>query len=414
MIDPKVLLEALLAGAAKPGAAQQQPAQAATAVDLGEVLRRLGGAQGADRGGGGAASGGGDGGGLADILEKLGRAAQQGQAPGGRASAPQQPRGGQDDGPLSGGLGDILGEIFGRGGQPAPRQAETRQPSGMPSETTGRGGQGGGDLLEEIFGKQASRVPQAPSAPAPQAPRAPQTPWGQGARPGAVVDARARAEELLSALAAGRGTPEMIAELQQMVANGQLNASAVIGGLGSVIVGNKPGRRISAEAVSIGGLELIGAIAYASYVGYQQDRGGAVSRTIPNAPAPRGSGFEPEAQTSDTVLLYVRAMIAAAMADGEIDPGEQQKLVAGLQRLGLGQHAAQFLQQEIESPQSIDELVQAATTPAVALQVYVASRLAIEPDTRDEQAFLQALAQGLGIDESLAAHIDAQTTALKA
>jgi uncharacterized membrane protein YebE (DUF533 family) len=286
---------------------------------------------------------------------------------------------------------------------------------------SGGGGRssGGGDLLEEIFGKSSNQPQQQPQATQrQQTPQSapPQAPWGGGggSRTGGVMDARHRAEELLGAIAAGQGTPEMVAELQEMVANGQINAGAVIGGLGSVIVGNKPGRRINADAVRMGGLELIGAIAYTSYAGYKQDRGGRVSQTFPNAPAPKGSGFEPEAQTSDTALLYVRAMIAAAMSDGDIDAAEQQQLVGGLEALGLGQHATQFLQQELENPPSVQDLVQAAGAPAVALQAYVAARLAIEPDTRNEQAFLQALAQGFGIDASLAAHIDAQTSALKA
>ena len=225
---------------------------------------------------------------------------------------------------------------------------------------------------------------------------------------------RQRAEELLSAIAAGQGTPDMIEEFQQMVARGQINAGAVIGGLGSLVVGNKPGRRINADAARMGGLELIGAIAYNGYAGYKQGRNPASGQTIPAGPAPKGSGFEPEAQTSDTALLYVRAMIAAAVADGQVDRAEQQQIVGGLERLGLGQHATQFLQQEFDSPQSVEALIQATGgAPAVALQVYAAARLAIEPDTRDEQAFLQSLAQGIGIDAGLAAHIDAQTTSLK-
>ena len=52
-------------------------------------------------------------------------------------------------------------------------------------------------------------------------------------------------------------------------------------------------------------------------------------------------------------------------------------------------------------------------TPEAALQVYTAARLAIEPDTRDEQAFLQELSTGLGVDAQLAAHIDAETSKLK-
>ena len=107
-------------------------------------------------------------------------------------------------------------------------------------------------------------------------------------------------------------------------------------------------------------------------------------------------------------------MIAAAVADGQVDRAEQQQIVGGLERLGLGQNATQFLQQEFENPQTIDDLIQATGgSPAVALQTYAAARLAIELNTRDERAFLQALAQGIGLDAGLAAHIDAQTTSLK-
>lgn len=403
MLDPKVLLDALLAGAAKPSAAQQSNAAPANAVDLGEILRRMGQA-----GGAGQQPQGGGGGGLGDILEKLGRAAgQQGQG------SPQQ------GGAPGGGLGDILGEIFGRAGQSGGSPSggapyETGGRMGQPQGGPGSGGSGGGDLLEEIFGPQKgqpqSRQTQQPS-PQPQ-----QRPWGDagGIGRGGAIDVRQRAEELLSAIAAGQGTPEMIEELQQMVARGQINAGAVIGGLGSLVVGNKPGRRINADAARLGGLELIGAIAYNGYVGYKQGRNPASGQTIPAGPAPKGSGFEPEAQTSDTALLYVRAMIAAAVADGQVDRAEQQLIVGGLARLGLGQNATQFLQQEFESPQSVEALIQATGgAPAIALQVYAAARLAIEPDTRDEQAFLQSLAQGIGIDAGLAAHIDAQTTSLK-
>lgn len=429
MLDPKILLEALLAGAAKPASGPAEGRQAhavepATAVDLGEILRRLGGAQAP---GGGQPPGGG--GGLSDILEKLGRAGgQQPQAPGSGGA-----------GGRGGGLEDILGEILGRAGQsrggareaPGGPSFETGGRMGMPGGDAAGGGQqgpssGGRDLLEEIFGPQGGRRAEPTVPPAPPAT---DRPWGQPAdasrRAGdgygrggygrdEAIDARRTAEELLAAIAAGRGTPEMIEQLKDMVARGHINAGAVIGGLGALVVGNKPGRRINADAVRMGGLELIGAIAYSSYAAYRQGRSPSADPQGPAGPAPAGSGFEAEAQSSDAALLYVRAMIAAAVADGQVDRGEQQQIVGSLASLGLGQHATQFLQQEFESPPTIDDLVQATGgSPAMALQAYTAARLAIEPDTREEQAFLQALADAVGIDASLAAHIDAQASSLK-
>ena len=80
MFDPKVLLEGLLAGAAKSGqgsgqgSSQGNSAPAASAVDLGEILRRMGGAAGQGPGQGqGQGQSPQGGGGLAEILEKLGK-----------------------------------------------------------------------------------------------------------------------------------------------------------------------------------------------------------------------------------------------------------------------------------------------------------------------------------------------------
>ena len=54
------------------------------------------------------------------------------------------------------------------------------------------------------------------------------------------------------------------------------------------------------------------------------------------------------------------------------------------------------------------------TSPAEAVQVYTAARIAIDPDTQDESQYLAELAQRLGIDANLAAHIDANARAAAA
>ncbi len=47
------------------------------------------------------------------------------------------------------------------------------------------------------------------------------------------------------------------------------------------------------------------------------------------------------------------------------------------------------------------------SSPEQAVQVYTAARIAVDLDGEEEHAFLMALAAQLGIDRSLAAHIDA-------
>ena len=51
---------------------------------------------------------------------------------------------------------------------------------------------------------------------------------------------------------------------------------------------------------------------------------------------------------------------------------------------------------------------------AAGAQVYAAARLAIDPDTAEEQDFLAALAGALALEPSLVAHIDAAAASAKA
>jgi uncharacterized membrane protein YebE (DUF533 family) len=100
-------------------------------------------------------------------------------------------------------------------------------------------------------------------------------------------------------------------------------------------------------------------------------------------------------------------MIAAAAADGRIDEKERQTIIAGLKQAGLEANAEQFLTRELNNPATPDELAAAVTSPTEAVQVYTAARIAVDPDTEEEHEFLVALAARLGIDEDLAAQIDA-------
>jgi uncharacterized membrane protein YebE (DUF533 family) len=65
------------------------------------------------------------------------------------------------------------------------------------------------------------------------------------------------------------------------------------------------------------------------------------------------------------------------------------------------------VQAELSNPASADDLAGAVTSQQTAVQVYTAARIAIESDSAAEQDFLATLADRLGIDNKLAAHIDA-------
>jgi uncharacterized membrane protein YebE (DUF533 family) len=110
------------------------------------------------------------------------------------------------------------------------------------------------------------------------------------------------------------------------------------------------------------------------------------------------------AQAQQGALTFIKAMINAAKADGQIDAGEQQKIVA---RLGnVGPEEAAFVREEMAKPLNFDFF--ADITTDMVPQVYAVSLMAINVDTAAEVQYLQQLAQGLGLDPQTINGIHAQ------
>jgi uncharacterized membrane protein YebE (DUF533 family) len=213
--------------------------------------------------------------------------------------------------------------------------------------------------------------------------------------------------------ATGQAPEELVARIRQLIAENQLASGAALGGLGALVLGTRAGRSLAATAVKLGGLALIGGLAYKAYQNHQQGKPPLSAETETKAapqsliPAPEGTGFEAGAVTHDAARRYIRAMIAAAAADGRIDGREQQRILGGLKQAGLDDAAQQFLAAEITSPATVAELTSDLSSPEEALQVYTAARIAVDPDTAEEHAFLSALAEAIGIDDALAVQVDA-------
>lgn len=179
------------------------------------------------------------------------------------------------------------------------------------------------------------------------------------------------------------------------------------------------GRKLAGSAVKIGGMAAIAGLAYKAYQDYQN--GQKPQQPQPNAqpellPPPEHTGFNPARapQGEDAFALTVlRAMIAAAKADGHIDDAERQKIAGRLGDTGLDAEGEQFLLAELEKPVNVDDIVSAARTEEQRVEIYTASRLTIEPETRAERGYLDMLAGRLGLEDGLVDHIEANVAGVK-
>ncbi|OJY38697.1 MAG: hypothetical protein BGP06_08615 [Rhizobiales bacterium 65-9] len=221
---------------------------------------------------------------------------------------------------------------------------------------------------------------------------------------------------MVSQLSGGKSPNEIIAQVKELAANNPGMATAALGGLAAAIFGTGAGRGLAMNTAKLGGLAMIGGLAYRAWQNHQQGKPLLDIAQQPQLlPAPSGSGFDAGAATNETAMLYIRAMIAAAAADGNVDANERAMILNGVKQAGLHAEANAWLEQQINKPASVQELVAAAKgDQQIATQLYTAARIAIEPDNGAESNFLRQLASGLGLAPQLVAQINATAAAAKA
>ena len=189
-------------------------------------------------------------------------------------------------------------------------------------------------------------------------------------------------------------------------------------GIAAALLGTKTGRKLAGNVASVGGIAAIAGLGYLAYKNYQS---GQAPQTLPKSepeilPPPENSPFslQSPALTNDFALTLVRAMIAAAKADGHIDASERANIMDKVKAVDLGSEAEAFIANELANPVDIDDLVAAARTEEQKVELYTATRITIEPDTRAERGYLDLLAGRLGLPDALIDHIDATVSAAKA
>lgn len=202
----------------------------------------------------------------------------------------------------------------------------------------------------------------------------------------------------------------------QLAKDNPLAAGAIV----AVLLGTSAGRSVTGTALKVGGLATVAGLAYKAYQNYKS---GAEPTVEPGTaqpellPPPADPSFDPAGAPQgedEFALSLIRAMIAAARADGHIDDEERARIADRLRLSGIGADAEQFLMRELERPVDLDAIVASAVTEAQRVELYTASRLTIAPDSRAERGYLDLLAGRLKLPDALVDHVEATVTAAKA
>lgn len=129
--------------------------------------------------------------------------------------------------------------------------------------------------------------------------------------------------------------------------------------------------------------------------------------TDPWAPIKAEAEEEPSAETAEA-LLMLRAMIAAAKADGAIDAEERSRIAAQLDDAGLSPAARDMVLADFDKPLTPAALAKLASDPMLAAQLYAAAVVGAGEIAAAERAWLDEFAKALKLDRAAAAAIEAR------
>lgn len=193
---------------------------------------------------------------------------------------------------------------------------------------------------------------------------------------------------------------------------GGIGGGALAGGLAGLLLGSKKGRKFAGSALTMGGMALVGAVAYQGYRNWQEGKNRGPQQPaarIPDMEPPRGTPFNPATESEQQTLCrnILRAMIGAAKADGHIDGEEQTRIFEAMDRMALDADDKSFVMEELRAPLDVEAIARSVRSPEEAAEIYTASLLAIDVDNAAERGYLGLLAARLGLDDRLVEHLHA-------
>ncbi|WP_085607551.1 tellurite resistance TerB family protein [Pseudomonas sp. B37(2017)] len=151
-------------------------------------------------------------------------------------------------------------------------------------------------------------------------------------------------------------------------------------------------------------LASLGMMAFQAYQAWQRSQASAAPQQTPQT-ADLLSGPQVE-EHSHAVL---RALIAAAKADGRIDESEKHLISSEIGKHTNDPNLQQWLDDEVAKPLDPTEVAQAAQNdPAMAAEMYLASVMLVDDQQDAERSYLDELAAALQIDPDLQVHLEQQ------
>jgi len=210
------------------------------------------------------------------------------------------------------------------------------------------------------------------------------------------------------------GSDSLMNGLGSLLGSGKSGSQGGLGGLlsgaggGALAAGamsllrGKGSRGVGGKALKYGGLAALGVLAYKAYNNWQASQG------LANQREPQTIDRLPESEAEQHSQAILRALVAAAKADGHVDERERALIEEEFGKLSEDQTLQHWLQAELNKPLDPAEVARSASTPEMAAEMYIASVMLVDQEHFMERAYLDELARQLKLDPGLKAELETQ------
>ncbi|KAB0503515.1 tellurite resistance TerB family protein [Pseudomonas lini] len=179
-----------------------------------------------------------------------------------------------------------------------------------------------------------------------------------------------------------------------------------LGGLlGGLLGGGSPmggSTQTRSGGTNYAALASLGMMAFQAYQAWQRSQASAPQQ------APRTVDLLSGPEIEDHSHAILRALIAAAKADGRIDDAEKHMISTEIGRHTDDPQLQQWLDDEVARPLDAADVAQSAQDPGMAAEMYLASVMLVDDQQDAERNYLDELAAALKIEPELQVHLEQQ------
>ena len=196
---------------------------------------------------------------------------------------------------------------------------------------------------------------------------------------------------------------------------GGLAGGAAAGGITALLMSNKSARKYAGKAAKYGGAAMLGGLAFKGFQNWRSHNPPSAhsindTQQLDNSKLDQQAieDYSRNTHSDGELTVIVKAMIAAAKADGHIDAQEQQRIFQAVEKMDLSAEEKGIVFDSLQKDISIHELVNGIDSLELKTEMYLASCLVLDIDQPSERKHLDELGIALALPKELLLQIEWQ------